>query len=113
MSIAQEMLKVIRNNPEITSKELRACLNSTMQTTNATLWRLMWTGKLVRTKVDRPAPKGPQSVYAYSIRNNDGIQKETGEEVNAQQDSQASQDNGSGSARPSVRSEGGYPPIYR
>ena len=90
MSIAQDMLNVIRNNPEITAKELRECLNANSVAVNTTLWRLLDSGKLVRTKVNRAAPKGPQSVYAYSIRTNDGIQEEAREEVNAEQITSAS-----------------------
>ena len=113
MSIAQDMLNVIRNNPEITAKELRECLNANSVAVNTTLWRLLDSGKLVRAKVNRAAPKGPQSVYAYSLRSDDGIQKEAGEEVNAVQESSSSQTDGSGSPRSEVRQEGGYPPIYR
>lgn len=113
MSISQNMLSVIRNNPEITSKELRECLNANSVAVNTTLWRLLDGGKIVRTKVNRVAPKGPQSVYAYSIRNDDGIQKEAGEEINAVQESSSGQTDGSGSPRSEVRQEGGYPPIYR
>lgn len=113
MSITKDVLSIIRNNPMITAGEIQECAKISIPTAKAILWRLTNSGKVNRTMVKRPAPKGPQSVYAYYIEVNDGIQEETREEINAEQITSASQTDGSSSPRSEVRQEGGYPPIYR
>ena len=102
MSITKDVLSIIRNNPMITAGEIQECAKISIPTAKAILWRLTNSGKVNRTMVKRPAPKGPQSVYAYYV-----------EDKNAEQVTSASQTDGSSSPRSEVRQEGGYPPIYR
>lgn len=113
MSITQSILAIIEQRPGLTAEIIQEELGIRNATCKAALWRLWRDNRISRFKTHLAASKGPQSVYAYYIGEGHGIQKETREEVNAEQESSSGQTNGSGSAGSQVRAEGGYPPIYR
>ena len=100
MSITKDVLSIIRNNPMITAGEIQECARISIPTAKAILWRLTNSGKVNRTMVKRPAPKGPQSVYAYYVEDKD-----------AEQVTSASQTDGSSESFQRICQESGHTTI--
>lgn len=86
MSIVNDVIAIIRNNPGITAAEIKECAGINDATAKSILWRLMESKRVLRKKSKPGERKGPRLVYAYYLQEQDhGLQKETGEEVNAEQ----------------------------
>jgi predicted transcriptional regulator len=83
MSIVNDVIAIIRNNPGITAAEIKECAGINDATTKAILWRLSESNRITRQKTAAGKQKGPRAVFAYQLKELDhGVQeKETRTEV--------------------------------
>lgn len=76
MTITARILDIIESNPDLTAEKIWQESEAKRHTVKQTLWRLTAGHKISRRKMKLAAPQGPQSVYVYRIKDEQGTVRE-------------------------------------